>query len=61
MKAPQINCVLFHDGRCSHASARNFLGGCKPCILMPFADPRIGGCRVQIVIQRPTVPPPAHP
>lgn len=59
MKQPSINCQLYHEGCCSHASAHGIFGN-KPCILLPFNDPRIGSCRVQIPHARPN-PPPAAP
>jgi len=48
MKLPGINCQLYHEGKCSHASARRIFLGSKDCILIAFQDPRIGSCRVQI-------------
>lgn len=57
-RVPNINCLFYYEGLCSHASARTLLG-VKPCVLSSPPDVRCQGCRFQV--EHPKPAPPAPP
>lgn len=58
-KPLNINCLHYHDGKCSHPVSRTFFGGCKTCILNS-TDTRPSACRFKEERLKPP-PPPAPP
>jgi hypothetical protein len=59
MKAININCQSFKDGRCLHQAAPRQLWGAACCILDSQRDPRINACALQTAWPKPH-PPPFH-
>ena len=58
----QINCLMYHEGRCGHPSAKGFFGG-RSCVLQA-GDPRVTECAVKVEHGRPAptpAPPPKKP
>ncbi len=56
----QINCLMYHEGRCGHPSAKGFFGG-RSCVLQA-GDPLVTECAVKVEHVRPApAPPPKKP
>jgi len=62
---PNINCIHFHEQRCSHPIAQRRLRANLPCILGNLSDDRCSACKYQVEHQRPVptknmLPPPGN-